>query len=76
MGEPELAHASYDSARAILEEELEAHPDDHRFHSALGYAYAGLGRKDDAIREGKRGVELSPVSKDALSGKSGCGTWP
>ncbi len=68
MGEPELAHASYDSARAILEKELDAHPDDHRIHSALGFAYAGLGRKEEAIREGKRGVELLPVSKDALGG--------
>jgi tetratricopeptide (TPR) repeat protein len=68
MGELELADASFDSARAILEEELHTHPDDHRFHSALGYAYAGLGRTDDAIREGKQGVELLPVSKDAISG--------
>ncbi len=68
MGELQLAHASFDSARAILEEELDAHPDDHRFHSALGYAYAGLGRKDDAIREGRRGAELLPVSKDAITG--------
>jgi serine/threonine-protein kinase len=68
MGEPELAHASYDSALAILEKELDAHPDDHRIHSALGIAYAGLGHKEDAIREGKRGVELFPGSKDALMG--------
>lgn len=27
---------------------------------------AGLGRKDDAIREGRRAVELVPVSKDAI----------
>ena len=76
MGEPELAHASYDSARAILEKELDAHPDDHRIHSALGIAYAGLGRKEEAIREGKRGVELYPVSKDALHrARPGYGTW-
>ncbi len=67
-GESELAHASYDSARAILERELDARPDDDRIHSALGIAYAGLGRKDEAIREGKRGVELYPVSKDAMIG--------
>ena len=29
---------------------------------------AGLGRKEEAIREGKRGVELLPVSKDAFWG--------
>ena len=68
MGEPELAHASYDSARAILDKELDAHPDDHRIHRALGIAYAGLGRKDEAIREGKRAVVLFPVSKDAYAG--------
>jgi len=29
---------------------------------------AGLGRKDDAIREGRRAIELVPVSKDAIDG--------
>ena len=67
MGNPELAHASYDSARVILEEELGA-PDDPWFHRSLGIAYAGIGRKEEAIREGKRAVELYPVSKDAFSG--------
>ena len=70
MGEPELAHASYDSARSILEKELAAHPDDNRIHSALGFAYAGLGRKEEAVREGKRAVELYPVSEDQWDGTS------
>jgi serine/threonine-protein kinase len=30
--------------------------------------YAGIGRKDDAIREGKRAVELLPESIDAFQG--------
>jgi serine/threonine-protein kinase len=37
-------------------------------HSSLGLAYAGLGRKADAIREGTRGVELMPISKEAWRG--------
>ena len=37
-------------------------------HSALGIAYAGLDRKDDAIREGKKGIELLPISKEAWAG--------
>ena len=41
-----------------------------RCNSALGIAYAGLGRKDEAIREGKKAVELYPVSKDADEGQS------
>jgi Flp pilus assembly protein TadD len=44
------------------------HPDDGRWHTALGQAYALLGRKQDADREGRRAVELLPVSRDAWDG--------
>ena len=37
-------------------------------HMALGELYASLGRNEDAIREGKRGCELLPESRDAFSG--------
>jgi serine/threonine-protein kinase len=68
MNRPELMKANYDSARIILEREILTHPEDSRMHSSLGIAYAGLGRKEDAIREGKRGVDLMPVSKEFLRG--------
>lgn len=35
-------------------------------HSALGIAYTGLGRKEDAIREGRLGVGLMPLEKEAV----------
>ena len=47
---------------------MNEHPRDPRVHSALGMAYAGLGRKAEAVREGKLAVELWPTSKDALDG--------
>ena len=31
---------------------------------------AGLGRKDDALREGRRACELLPISQDAVDGAS------
>jgi hypothetical protein len=34
----------------------------------LGLAYAGLGRREDAIREGRRAVELRPPEKDTWYG--------
>jgi serine/threonine-protein kinase len=34
----------------------------------LGLIDAALGRKDEALREGRRAVELLPVEKDALNG--------
>jgi hypothetical protein len=38
--------------------------------SVLGLLDAGLGRKEDAIREGRRAVELLPISKDSINGTS------
>src|SRR5206468_11073413 len=37
-------------------------------HANLGWFYAFAGRKEDAIREGRRAVELNPESKDAVDG--------
>jgi hypothetical protein len=34
----------------------------------LGVIDAALGRKEDAIREGRRACELLPISKDAIDG--------
>jgi serine/threonine-protein kinase len=68
LNEPELARRSFDSARILLEKRVREHPDNPRFHSFLGIVYAGLGRKEEAIREGKLAVELYPVSKDAVDG--------
>jgi non-specific serine/threonine protein kinase len=62
------AQQSFDSARRLLEKELRDRPDDPRVHSALGITYAALGRKEEAVAAGTRGVELYPVSKDALLG--------
>ena len=47
---------------------MQQSPEDHRLHAALGIAYAGLGRKEEAVAAGKRGVELLPASKDAMVG--------
>jgi serine/threonine-protein kinase len=70
MKKKEPAKKYYDEARSILESKIQEQPEDERFHSSLGIAYAGLGRKEDAIREGKLGVELLPVSKEAIRGLS------
>ena len=68
MNKKELAKKYYDESRSILESKIQERPEDARFHSALGIAYAGLGRKEDALREGKLGVKLLPVSKEAYRG--------
>jgi serine/threonine-protein kinase len=68
MGQSERELAYYDSASAVLEAELRGNMEDHRLHSSLGIAYAGLGRKDDAVREARLAVELMPVEREAWKG--------
>jgi len=64
----QLERAYLDSARAVLETQLQAQPDEASFHSQLGIVYALLGRKADAVREGETAVRLLPVSKEAYRG--------
>jgi serine/threonine-protein kinase len=66
--ETQLMRAYYDSIRIFAETQVRNQPDDPFPHMALGIAYAGLGRKDGAIREGMRAVALRPISLDAYSG--------
>lgn len=68
MNQKELEKANYESARSILESEIQQRPEHARFHSALGFAYAGLGRKENATWEGNLAVEMLPVNKDAMRG--------
>ncbi len=68
MGDGERARSHFESARALLESEAVERPDDDRVRSSLGIVYAGLGRKEDAIREGELAVELLPVSENAVVG--------
>ena len=67
-GDQAKARMYYDSARVVLERAVRSTPDDERAHSALGIAYAGLGRSAEGIKEGERGVELLPVEKEAWRG--------
>ena len=62
------AQALFDSARVVLEPQIQTRPGDARRHAQLGLAYAGLGLRNQAIEEGRRAKELLPVAEDAYSG--------
>lgn len=66
MGERQKAYGAYDVARVVLEAEARKRPEDPRIPSALGLAYAGLGRRADALREAERALTISPQSKDSI----------
>jgi len=67
-GDETASRAAFAEAASDLESRLEASPDDERLRGALGLAYAGLGRREDALREARRGVSLMPVEKEAWRG--------
>jgi TolB-like protein len=62
------AHAAFAKAREEQEKVVAEQPDYGPALCVLGLIDAGLGRKEDALREGKRAVELMPVSKDTING--------
>jgi len=67
-GDATVARAAFTVARAEVEKTTHDQPDYAQGLIILGLIDAGLGRKDDGIREGRRAIELVPVSKDAIDG--------
>jgi eukaryotic-like serine/threonine-protein kinase len=67
-GDQTRTRAYADSANTDFEAQLRAAPDNAQLHALRGLVLAYLGRKDEAIREGLRGVELDPISKDGFGG--------
>jgi len=65
-GRARVAHA--DSARRTIEAAFRQVPRDGRLLSRLGVVYSFLGRHEDAIRTGRRAMDLLPLSRDADSG--------
>ena len=68
QGDSAKAQSAFIAARSELEKILAKEPDFAAAISLLGVIDAGLGRKEDALREGRRACELLPISKDAISG--------
>jgi TolB-like protein/tetratricopeptide (TPR) repeat protein len=67
-GDAANVRSSAEEARKAFVEQLRGTPDDAQRHVDVGLSLAYLGRKEEAIREGQRGVALVPVSKDATDG--------
>jgi TolB-like protein/Tfp pilus assembly protein PilF len=67
-GDAAAAHTSFTTARAAQQRIVDAQPDYGPALCVLGLIDAGLGRKEDALREGRRAVELTPPSKDSING--------
>lgn len=64
----EKARSAFTAARVEQEKLVAAQPDYGPPLCVLGLIDAALGRREEALREGRRAVELLPVEKDAING--------
>jgi tetratricopeptide (TPR) repeat protein len=62
------AASTFTAARAEQEKTVQAEPNYAPALCVLGLIDAGLGRKKEALREGRRAMELLPEEKDAING--------
>jgi TolB-like protein/class 3 adenylate cyclase/Tfp pilus assembly protein PilF len=62
------AHAAFRKARLEQEKIVQVQPDYGPALCVLGLIDAALGRKEEALGEGRRAIELLPVEKDSLNG--------
>ena len=67
-GDSESAQRYFAAARPDLEKRMRDNPEVAGRHARLGLLYGYMRRKEDAIREGRRAVELEPESQDAFHG--------
>jgi TolB-like protein/Tfp pilus assembly protein PilF len=68
QGDSGMAQTAFTTARSEVEKEMDKQPDYPEALSLLGMINAGLGRKEEALRQGRRACELVPITKDALVG--------
>jgi serine/threonine-protein kinase len=62
------ARAAFASARVAQEKRLAEQSDYGPAICVLALIDAGLGRKEQALEEGRRAIELLPVEKDSING--------
>jgi TolB-like protein len=67
-GDNQKALAAFAAARKKLKAKFGDKPENVDYLTEVAGLDAGLGRKEEAIREAQRAVELLPIAKDSLNG--------
>ena len=67
-GDDATARAAFLAAHTELERTVSEQPGYAPALCVLGLIDAALGRKDEAIREGRRAIEILPITKDSIDG--------
>jgi TolB-like protein/Flp pilus assembly protein TadD len=68
QGNAATAGKNFEAARVVFENAVQEAPESAERHANLGLVCAFMNRKEEAIREGQRAIELKPESKDATDG--------
>jgi TolB-like protein/DNA-binding winged helix-turn-helix (wHTH) protein/Tfp pilus assembly protein PilF len=72
-GDIESAQRYFAAARPEFEKRVRDNPDGAERRAQLALLYAYMQRKEDAIRESRRAIELEPESQNAFHGAQGAG---
>jgi tetratricopeptide (TPR) repeat protein len=67
-GDTPKAQAEFEAALPFVEKLVHESPENGTRRAQLGLLHAFLGRKEDALREGKRAMELTPITHDVIEG--------
>src|SRR5213595_357357 len=67
-GDAGKAPAEFEAARPAIEKIVANSPQDGTRRAQLALLYAFLRRKEEALREGQRAMELKPISHDVIEG--------
>ncbi|MGI8957981.1 MAG: protein kinase domain-containing protein [Chthoniobacterales bacterium] len=73
QGDTQKSQQAFEKARQYLEALLEKHPHEASTLIDLAWAYAGLGRGDDALRSSEEAVQLVPTWRDGAEGPAYAG---
>jgi serine/threonine-protein kinase len=68
LGDRAAAGSAFDSALVLLDSVMRERPVDYRVHAARGLALAGLGRRDEALREARWLAQSVEYREDARVG--------
>jgi len=67
-GDESAARTAFLQARLEVNKTVNKQPNYGPGYSVLGLIDAALGRKEDALREGRHAIELLPITKDSIDG--------
>ena len=68
LGDINSAEENFRLTQQIMEQKVMEAPDDSRYHSTLGIAYAAQGKEQEALTEMRKAKQLRPIESNGMYG--------